>query len=1287
MRKFSIALISLFLFSLLFLSSTLAVSIPVFGRTTRIGDVLPENGGEEIVIQGLTQSVYPNLRRTFWYIYSMNGTLLRNWTTLVPVAQTYQSNIKLIDVNGDNYKEIIVKRGVHLPFYPLRIMNKSLTGDNLTATQAEIVWNDTVTDKVMSYYIVDNFIDDENIVLFKTDGNGGAGIDGNRWLEIYTSDLTYRGRIDFNVIWNRRGTLVLQKIWTKDNKLYIVLGNQGDNHNDYDYLYFFVYNSTFNLINQQNEFTRHTYWLGYQEYYWNYELEDVIYNDTTFFLRKTPSYGDVREFWTVTPSDTVQYVKSLKNPEVFTEQGVLDVLPDYDGNEILAFYGNQYKIYSTEKPDNDFLKLRLWFDVGTPINDIDVVDIDNDGTEDVVFSTQTAVFISPNPLINYTKANITADTFVSSNNKNSNYGTSTRLYIGYSGLYLWSNILMQMPLNIPEGHTIVKATLKLGGFTGACYTPFIVKEVLQSWNEYTVTYNTRPTTGTTYFSGDPSNIDLTSLAVKQHEEGNPLNFEITSPTSGLPYSSCYVGSRENSNQLIRPYVILLTAPLLKEEGYVNTSFELPPYTPAEQYDNFTGTSNNYNIEEEQTASIEINVTGTQEALNVTYDNQNAIVIYRDSKGFSQNITDLVPYKKTYNLTDESITVYFDITPLNEDWEGYDASVVWDNHTDDYSAHVPNITVGYRKPIYNVTMNYSSPHYMEEDNDVNIYLIPNYNYAKVNLTITPSAVGSDLTPSSIEETDFTGSEMKTVKVKPNYLNYTGFTMSVGYNSKTQSNSKDFTDIVNKTYHYPLYDLTLIYPTVMYILENNTVRAKLMPNAFYQHAKANITLKYSNQESKVYFYDDYDQLTPIEVSVPYEKTYYDTYSEINGYFIVTPLTTDYTGYTINAESDNPLQEITFEVNKSEYLPDPDYIEVRYKYSPVTYPLENKTLMLQFHYFNGNWDEYYQCIGGGNCTWNETNNEWACQDANCQLLANTIKITCRTCGENSTVQLVQYWTNTTDCAWFNGTLEAIKYWEYYPIRMILQDKDVCNDTSIVPSMFPDMTAKGSLKALGNRDKYVFHNSSMSGKPEDYYSVFADAIGLKSEFNTLENKTKVSDRENTVKANDTDTYVAQYKLESNQVTFYIANQKKQTVWVDKVLIPNTIAWDKFRTITALYTTHGKQKISVVASYNLGTDTITVIPANPKNKIPIEPATGSNTLIISGGKFVGFSAFMIGVFVPIMLVMVFLAWGSKYFLEALRFDPSQPIRSILIIAGLMVTILIVVVMMGYFVVAIMGLV
>lgn len=877
------------------------------------------------------------------------------------------------------------------------------------------------------------------------------------------------------------------------------------------------------------------------------------------------------------------------------------------------------------------------------------------------------------------------DSEVLERDPNRNHGTRFDFNLGnWSGNRRWAYLGFKddfSPALDRTEYTVKSATLYLFGrnYYGSGWAFY---EVHSPWSEYTITWNNQPTVNNTPFYILPVNgcglycsynfTDKFSEFWESGDEWFDFSIKPTSYVWGAGYGKTREHYYETTVNGRLNYIEVILESRVVEESYVNSSFESPPYTEAEQYDNFTGTSNNYNIEEENTASIDINVTGTQEALNVTYDNQNALVIYRDSYGFSQNITDLVPYKKTYNITDDNFTVYFDITPLTEDWSGYDASVVWDNHTDDYSEYVPNITVGYRKPIFNVTVNFSSPHYMEEDNDVLIKLIPNYAYAKVNATIIPSAVGSILTPSSKTFTDLNGYQEQIMKVKPNYLNYTQFTMNIQYNSKTQSNGKLFIGQVNKTYRYPLYNLTVTYPTVMYITENNTVGAKLMPNAFYQYAEGNITLRYSNEISKVYFQDDYDQFTLIEVSVPFEKTYIDTYDEINANFTVTPLTTDYVGYTIDAESDNPIQEITFEVNKSEYLPDPDYVDVRYRYSPIEYPLENKTLMLQFHDFNGNWEEVCPIF-------NETE-PWS----NCINLT----IECRTCSSESEIQLVQYWTNETDCGWFNETLQGIKYWRYYPVRMILQDKDVCNDTSIVTSVFPDMESKGSLKALGNRDKYVFHNSSMSGNQKKQYSVFADAIGFKTEFNTGQNKTKVKDREDKTEYNDTDTYVAQYTLEDSKVTFYIANQKAKTVWVDEIRVPDTLAWGTFKEIKALYTTHGKKKIDVVASYDEGTDTVMVVPKNSNKKIPIEPATGSNILIIQSPiKFVGITAFMLGFVVPIMLVLCFMGWGSKYFLKGLTFDRTRPFRAMFVTIGLIIIMIVAVVMMQYFVVALMGLV
>lgn len=579
----------------------------------------------------------------------------------------------------------------------------------------------------------------------------------------------------------------------------------------------------------------------------------------------------------------------------------------------------------------------------------------------------------------------------------------------------------------------------------------------------------------------------------------------------------------------------------------------------------------------------------------------------------------------------------------------------------------------------------SDYYMEENNTV--VLTANVTGTGFNVTYDDSG-GSDVYLTFNNTTEqisipflrfynlTTGIYNFTFDIFPKQTYWDGFTQTVEKPDATVDTYSYYLPNITIGYREPLYNFSVEYPIVMYITENNTVRHRATPNPAYQYAKANVTVRYANQESTVFFYDDVDQLTPIEVTPPYEKTYYDTYNTTNSYFIVTPLTENYTGYTVDAESDNPLQNLTEEFNKSEEFPpsDPDYVEVRYRYDPVVYPLEDKTLILQFHHFTGNWEE-----ARGSCEYNQTSNVTTCYEPTVNLTIN-----CRTCGENSTYQVVQYWMNETDCDWFNETILGLEYWSY-PITMILQDRDVCNNSAIVPDDL-DFNYTGSLKALENRNKFVFFNKSKSGQ-KGLYGVFSDALGLKAEFNTEQNKTKIKDRDNVNQHDDTDTYVADFTIEDSKVTFYIANKKAQTVWVDKVLIPNTLAWNTFNRIDALYTTHGKKTIDVVATFDEGTDTVTVVPVEANGKIPLEPATGSNILIIDGGvRFVGASGIMIGVLVPIMLVLTFIMFAWQRFGE-ITFDTKDPFKIVVVAIGIMVLFVVVVYMMQYFAVALMGLV
>ncbi|RLC33380.1 hypothetical protein DRH14_04970, partial [Candidatus Shapirobacteria bacterium] len=93
---------------------------------------------------------------------------------------------------------------------------------------------------------------------------------------------------------------------------------------------------------------------------------------------------------------------------------------------------------------------------------------------------------------------------------------------------------------------------------------------------------------------------------------------------------------------------------------------------------------------------------------------------------------------------------------------------------------------------------------------------------------------------------------------------------------------------------------------------------------------------------------------------------------------------------------------------------------------------------------------------------------------------------------------------------------------------------------------------------------------------------------------------------------YIASFILEDNKITFYIDNNYTDvTIWADKLIVPNSIKWEGLKEVSTLYTTHSKKRIEVSASYDSANDVIIVVPAKKGGKIPIEPAIGSNTLVI----------------------------------------------------------------------------
>lgn len=127
---------------------------------------------------------------------------------------------------------------------------------------------------------------------------------------------------------------------------------------------------------------------------------------------------------------------------------------------------------------------------------------------------------------------------------------------------------------------------------------------------------------------------------------------------------------------------------------------------------------------------------------------------------------------------------------------------------------------------------------------------------------------------------------------------------------------------------------------------------------------------------------------------------------------------------------------------------------KYLPITYLSEDKPLILEFKKFDRNFDKVFQ-------TTNITQYNQKIK----------VHIDCRTCGTKSNYQIVQYWTNETDCNWLEETLDALNYWKY-SVHMITLDRNVCNISTIVTSIFPDLVLKGNVKSFEDRNRFVYLN-----------------------------------------------------------------------------------------------------------------------------------------------------------------------------------------------------------------------
>jgi len=162
--------------------------------------------------------------------------------------------------------------------------------------------------------------------------------------------------------------------------------------------------------------------------------------------------------------------------------------------------------------------------------------------------------------------------------------------------------------------------------------------------------------------------------------------------------------------------------------------------------------------------------------------------------------------------------------------------------------------------------------------------------------------------------------------------------------------------------------------------------------------------------------------------------------------------------------------------------------------------------------------------------------------------------------------------------------------------------------------------------KNRLIYYNSS-SGDENNLYLTVGDVIGLNLRFDTNANHTKILDKNSGQVTTNSDTYVVNFTVSNSRIQFYIANKNPKTIWADEVVVKNTLKWSYLSNLDAIYTTHGQQRIDVSATYNPSTDTITVRPIVSNQKIPIETATGSNSLFITG-SFVSafFTAVVIGI-------------------------------------------------------------
>lgn len=379
-------------------------------------------------------------------------------------------------------------------------------------------------------------------------------------------------------------------------------------------------------------------------------------------------------------------------------------------------------------------------------------------------------------------------------------------------------------------------------------------------------------------------------------------------------------------------------------------------------------------------------------------------------------------------------------------------------------------------------------------------------------------------------------------------------------------------------------SLDYPQIFYLGEKNKVKYK-----FNSSFPTNATVKYRNALATVEWADNYAN----------SGTFNDTndWSYIDKDLIeiemnITPYV-DFVGFNITTDFWNGATNETQEFNKSSSNDpsSPDYVEVKYRYIPPTYPIDGKQLSLFFRRYTGEREDFLAWL-----------------DITQYMQKIGLDLECSNCESNSNKQIVHYWVNDTDCSWLNETLNALKYWSYDNYHLISLDKDVCADTSIVTDVFPDLTLRGTVKNQ-NRDRYLFINTSVDKDLQ--VLLWSDSLGLDTVFDGKTSKTKATDSNGVVWADSDLVYVDSFTIEGNKVTFYIDNLASNTIWARRIVMLNHAKWTSLQALTGLYTSKTNKKIAVIPTYDVATDTITIRPANANEKIPIEPATGSNELVI----------------------------------------------------------------------------